>query len=901
MSLSALETWDETKLPTDIAGLEADPEYQALAPRKKIAALNAAQAQWATTLRNSDPKEYPNYVRDLEADFNNQRRSIIQKGLTDDLASGRLTDKQIADYWSGGVTGVSQADGEAARYIEDRFGSDDHIAGPWKTTKLPITGADGQQQGFAYIRHVPGMTGQTAKGKLSVSSDERIYETPYVASQPGDDLAEVSYTFNTHDGKQITGVEDVNTGPEFARAMAIRRQSEYEKKHAADFEVGGVYDDTPTWGKVETKTTEPDALDSIPDDKQPAFAAVQAFAKQAQNNPAISKHIGQGFWAGLPGEALKGVLETGAAAVYGPRALLGDKEAARTYQNELKQIGGDIEGQSRLVFEGGTVNNMLKTASHEVLTTILGGGAGSFAAKRLGTAAIKSQIGRELANRAINAVAFLPQSMRGGLDNMVQTLDKADEYRASAEKYQDGPEKDALLKKANDIEDNAVMNGWFGTLMETASENMWLNEMLVTKAGRPLRDVADSVLQRQLSPTVMDNVKRGMLKVLEGANQEGIEEVVSGIGNGMWMSAFAEQNPDIVGDIPDNYLGGALMGGFMGAVQALRNEAKGDAQKEAILRTAERAIQAEMNRSGDDPGLAEIRAEAERIQAERENPSTQDSPTAVETPAGNDATSTTSLSGQENDQTPTPASSESSVVPAGEPPAVAPVTSQSVTSVTDVTPVEPVAPQEPAAKEVTPPQEFRPVAPVETAPDTETVAGNFEQANAEAAQVAEVLSQVPGAEQTAEALASIAADDRSATEPPSPVAIADVVNPDTGKWHKGDAGSLLVRDQSKPHQMTPDEYKAAPNKKTGEPFKTKKEAVEEGLRLVRRRQVYNGLLALRGKLQWDDSDVAWANARAQELPALVAQEPQSQSVIEAKAARSAKTPKPVVAKRSKAK
>ena len=84
-------------------------------------------------------------------------------------------------------------------------------------------------------------------------------------------------------------------------------------------------------------------------------------------------------------------------------------------------------------------------------------------------------------------------------------------------------------------------------------------------------------------------------------------------------------------------------------------------------------------------------------------------------------------------------------------------------------------------------------------------------------------------------------------------------------------------------------------------FKTKKEAVEEGLRLVRRRQVYNGLLALRGKLQWDDSDVAWANARAQELPALVAQEPQSQSVIEAKAARSAKTPKPVVAKRSKAK
>ncbi len=84
-------------------------------------------------------------------------------------------------------------------------------------------------------------------------------------------------------------------------------------------------------------------------------------------------------------------------------------------------------------------------------------------------------------------------------------------------------------------------------------------------------------------------------------------------------------------------------------------------------------------------------------------------------------------------------------------------------------------------------------------------------------------------------------------------------------------------------------------------FKTKKEAVEEGLRLVRRRQVYNGLLALRGKLQWDDSDAAWALARAQELPALVAQEPQNQYVVESKTARSSKAQKPVVAKRSKAK
>jgi len=58
-------------------------------------------------------------------------------------------------------------------------------------------------------------------------------------------------------------------------------------------------------------------------------------------------------------------------------------------------------------------------------------------------------------------------------------------------------------------------------------------------------------------------------------------------------------------------------------------------------------------------------------------------------------------------------------------------------------------------------------------------------------------------------------------------------------------------------------------------FKTKKEAVEEGLRLVRRRKVYEGLLALRGKLQWDDSDEAWSRARAEGSPALAVQEPKA--------------------------
>jgi Arc/MetJ family transcription regulator len=43
-------------------------------------------------------------------------------------------------------------------------------------------------------------------------------------------------------------------------------------------------------------------------------------------------------------------------------------------------------------------------------------------------------------------------------------------------------------------------------------------------------------------------------------------------------------------------------------------------------------------------------------------------------------------------------------------------------------------------------------------------------------------------------------------------------------------------------------------------FKTKKDAVEEGLRLLARRKTYEGLRALRGQLVWDDTDAGWAKS-----------------------------------------
>lgn len=55
-------------------------------------------------------------------------------------------------------------------------------------------------------------------------------------------------------------------------------------------------------------------------------------------------------------------------------------------------------------------------------------------------------------------------------------------------------------------------------------------------------------------------------------------------------------------------------------------------------------------------------------------------------------------------------------------------------------------------------------------------------------------------------------------------------------------------------------------------FKTKREAVEEGLRMLKRRKVYDGLRALRGKLTWlGDDQAAWDAYRADQMAKVQAQ------------------------------
>ena len=54
------------------------------------------------------------------------------------------------------------------------------------------------------------------------------------------------------------------------------------------------------------------------------------------------------------------------------------------------------------------------------------------------------------------------------------------------------------------------------------------------------------------------------------------------------------------------------------------------------------------------------------------------------------------------------------------------------------------------------------------------------------------------------------------------------------------------------------------------PFSTKKDAVEAGLRLLARQAAYREILALRGKLRWDDAPIAAAPVVAEPCAAYAA-------------------------------
>ena len=80
------------------------------------------------------------------------------------------------------------------------------------------------------------------------------------------------------------------------------------------------------------------------------------------------------------------------------------------------------------------------------------------------------------------------------------------------------------------------------------------------------------------------------------------------------------------------------------------------------------------------------------------------------------------------------------------------------------------------------------------------------------------------------------------------------------------------------------------------PYSTKREAVEAGLQLLALKAAYRDILALRGKLQWDDSPVPMGAAGGESATVLTAHSPAPPPYVTSVSA----TPK-VAAKKARAK
>lgn len=887
--IEQIQNWDRNSQPPKASEVVEHDEFKALPPAGKIDTLNKLQAQWADVYSVEAPKEeYAGALRDMETWFGDQRKAIVKKGLAEDMAAGKLTDKQVQAYMTQGPDALDDAE---KQHFAQKYGDPRMVAGPWVTTKVPIVGADGKPVGFQYIRRRPSLNGQAIAENMGIPGDQWNQagylmhnagtQEPLTWKNPDSaDNIEVSWTVNGNDGKQYHGVEQVSGGEQFARLADAQRSMAYYQ---------GMTDPGMSGPSRETAD-----LANLPDvagsEGLPAALAADAVSRRLQGDPEIAKKIGQGLLAGLPGEALKGFMNLGASALYGPQALFGSKQAARDYQAAIKDVDATIEGQSRAGFEGGMLNNALKAASGEAIPMLFSMGTGLIAGgvrklaqgatesaaksfmesaattslkqaptllkslsggfgRIIGTAELKSEAAKIVSDRVLNALAFLPSSMRSGLDNMATTLDTAEDLR-----------KQGKTKEADAVEDNAVWGMLAGTAIETLSENLWVNEMMVTKAGRPISAAITSALNRKLG-NKMGKVADFFTKTLTAANQEGIEEIVAGVGNAAWMNAYAAQHKDIFGDIPSDYLGGAIMGGLMQGAKSLKGE-----KAQAFAAATTQTLQQDQQTAAD---LADIRAQAEELasnpQPEQVAPeppaesissapppasdagaTLQTSPEATvpvepagpEVSPGLSAASGAESAAEESRRVMAAAGNAAAAqgipdimaLPRMESPEIPglmavrhdPVTlggrvnfvfegrgaaeafmrnlsfvtnelsygvndanGVSVVNVKDMgggtaKTMQTLSLSAAAARPTSPapvetPRAFAPVAPLPESKTADEVAKSLHDARSEAIDAANESIDVPGAEVTAEALASIAADEGlpDATEPPDPVAIAD--------------------------------------------------------------------------------------------------------------------------------
>jgi hypothetical protein len=576
--------------PYSLTQLRALPKWQTAPPAKRLNALNLTQRGWSDYVHEKAGNDsgHLETMRQIDAGYEKAREDIVADALGTSLATGKLTEEQVKLFAKGGVAGLERADPAAAAHVKELF--PDGVKAPYQRSTVPFM-VNGQGRGLMDVRVMPDNTHEVAF---------QIYDSQWNDRKPDDAR---KFTDFKHTGGAMRFEADVNAEASSQEADAVntRRAIEVIKNSPRDPEVP--FD--MALSAHEARATRAETLAKryrSPTGRQEL--ALDRVEQHFKGTPELASRIGQWGAQAWAEQGLRSFLDMGSAIHMGAALITGDKDRADYIASQAQEMHREVEGMSGRSYRGGVLDQLAVGVANEAVPMVMTmgtslassaarkvamGGAEAMAdgmmkqqltrgmaGKLLGTAELESQFGRAVADKVTGAVIALPSAARAGLDNWQQTMDAAAQARAAGNDT-----------KAASLEDNATMNFWAGVGIETLSENIWLNEMWGTRAGRSLSKVSTEVLERRLGSkagAIFDRVNRAVTEGLKNAGQEGLEEVIAGIGGRAWMNAFAEQNQDLVKDVPMELLTGAVIGGLAGTARQMMKDGRPELLNELLQR-----------------------------------------------------------------------------------------------------------------------------------------------------------------------------------------------------------------------------------------------------------------------------------------------------------------------------
>lgn len=611
--------------PFSVTELQGTPEYAAANPVQRAAALNANQEQWRQHLRDDfGPVEdgaYWQSLNDVEAAHEKARGAEIGQSIGAAIKEGKISQDQAKGYLTKGPDAFMQEDPEAATFLQT-LAPREALTGPYVKRVVPLAGANGKAVGTMWVR------GNSDGAEVAYRFDDN---EEVVTKGDGTGMI----TRLRKDGtpaRDSYGVwvskdpQDKIILDQKERIKAAELNREINSGGGAPFTEGLMKENEDAVNGANAKLTEySDPVTGV------VRNAMDRFVDHAKKNLSDKLPEG-GILASLGGEMAKGWLSTG-AIVSNPGFLFGSREDGEDARQDLAMVD-EITGRRRGGFEGGFVNDVTNSILQELpnLALTMGTGlaagaargAATFAAeeamlsqasgvaakgllarglsvlpkntvanlldgglgKAVGTNAIEGAMQKEVADRVSASIFSMPSTLRSGYENWVQTVDKADSLRAEGK-----------TKEADEIEANATMNAWAGIAIENVSENIWLNEMLVTRGGHKLSNVATDILKTRLGAEGLDKIKGRFTEAigatLKAAPQGAVEEAAAGIAGRAWMNQFAAQNQDLTEGLGVEMTVGALMEGMAGAAKSFAENGRPEIMNELMSRAVQGDSKAE--------------------------------------------------------------------------------------------------------------------------------------------------------------------------------------------------------------------------------------------------------------------------------------------------------------------